>query len=170
MKSDVFHAYDPTSTRESTLGITMSRPPESTSEFDRASSPEIGYLSPFSSDLIRFSTRMNQGNGDISGKATPCKICPQYGHAIIFSRKCYYEPQCPLPRFLANHQHGERPVRTFFIRRGFIPPSAQNFLRRLSSTLSKKIAFKDPAKQMTNFGWMKKDEVPYHLRHGRGSQ
>ena len=27
-----------------------------------------------------------------------CKrFCPQYGHRIIFSRKCYYEAQCPLP-------------------------------------------------------------------------
>lgn len=29
--------------------------------------------------------------------AALCKICPQYGHRIIFSRKCYYEAQCPLP-------------------------------------------------------------------------
>jgi len=29
--------------------------------------------------------------------ANLCKLCPQYGHKIIFSRKCYYEAQCPLP-------------------------------------------------------------------------
>jgi hypothetical protein len=28
---------------------------------------------------------------------TLCRFCPQYGHRIIFSRKCYYRAQCPIP-------------------------------------------------------------------------
>jgi len=33
----------------------------------------------------------------VFGLPAPCNICPQYGHRIVFSRKCYYETQCPLP-------------------------------------------------------------------------
>jgi len=142
---------------------------------NHASSPQIGYKLPLSSDLVRYSTRLERRNDDIPRKATPCRICPQYGHALIFPRKCYYEAQCPLPLlFCANH-HGERPVRTSS--RAVVasthpkfPTLVRPFLRRLSSTLSKRLAKNDPNKVRTNFGWMKRDEVPYHLRHERGSQ
>jgi hypothetical protein len=26
-----------------------------------------------------------------------CHLCPQYAHVVVFSRKCYYEAQCPIP-------------------------------------------------------------------------
>jgi hypothetical protein len=146
-----------------------------------ASIPKIGYKLPFSSDLTRFSERLERQNDDIPRKAILCRICPQYGHALIFPRKCYYEAQCPLPLLFCADQHGEKAVK-FGSRQmgdafGRDPPSTPrssllggSFLRRLSSTLSKKLAKNDPNKQLTNFGWMKKDEVPYNLRHKKGSQ
>jgi len=162
MKSDVFHAYDSTSMRESVLGVRMSRSPLAINDSQPIQQPAIGYKLPLSSDLIRYSTRMNHGNDDIQGKATPCRICPQYGHALIFPRKCYYEAQCPLPLlFCANH-HGERPVKTTnqSIAGAFTHPKfptlVVSFLRRLSSTLSKKIAYNDPTRENTNIGWRKK--------------
>jgi hypothetical protein len=88
---------------------------------------------------------------------------------LIFPRKCYYEAQCPLPLLFCIDHHGEKAVRTSFHGRVATHPT-QNFLRRLSSTLSKRLAKNDPKKTMTNFGWRKKDEVPYHLRHDRGSE
>jgi hypothetical protein len=111
------------------------------------------------------------------------KFCPQYGHRIIFSRKCYYGPQCSVPFIISRlFHHGEKAENkdraqqmgsTF----GCDTPTTPRrsllgvpFLHRLSSTISKRIAYNDPTKQRTNFGWMKKDEVPYHLRHDRGSQ
>jgi hypothetical protein len=47
MKSDIFHAYDPTSVRESTVGLRMSRSPEAINFSAQASSPQIGYKLPF---------------------------------------------------------------------------------------------------------------------------
>jgi len=180
MKGDVFHPYDPTSVRDSVLGVRMSRSPLTIINPSQSSVQQIGYKLPLSSDLVRYSTRMNRGNDDIQGKATPCRICPQYGHALIFPRKCYYEAQCPLPLLFCAHQHREgeeKAVKTTLVLRHRLVHPTQNFLRRLSSTLSKRIAFNDPSKQMTNFGWMKygpdhiiDEEVPYHLRHERGSQ
>jgi hypothetical protein len=177
MKSDVFHAYDPTSVRESVLGVRISSPSFATIPSTMTSNPQIGYKPPFSSDLIRFSEWLERQNDDIPRIATPCRICPQYGHALIFPRKCYYEAQCPLPLLFCAIHHGGRPIRTSFVRRGFTHPSAQNFLRRLSSTLSKRLAKNDPTKQRTNFGWMKygpdhivDDEVPNHLKYDRGSR
>ena len=52
-------------------------------------------------------------------------------------------------------QHGEKAVRTSFVQSGLLHPT-QNFLRRLSSTLSKRIAYNDPTRENTNFGWRKK--------------
>jgi hypothetical protein len=227
MKGDVFHAYDPTSVRESTLGVRMSRPSLPTSDSFLSSSPQIGYKVPFSSDLIRYSTRLERRNDDISGKATHhgegvelasfdighpksseapsstfCRACPQYGHALIFPRKCYYEAQCPLPLLFCANQHGEKAVRTLNTEPRISHQTlVHSFLRRLSSTISKKLAKNDPNKILTNFGWIDKPEsppymidpdfchhdkvslitgkcvacgvrpeVPYHLRHDRGSQ
>jgi len=178
MKSDVFHAYDPTSVRESILGVRISSPSFATTPSTMTSNPQIGYKPPFSSDLIRFSERLERQNDDIPRNATPCRACPQYGHALIFPRKCYYEAQCPLPLLFCANQHGEKPVNTSF---GNAPkishPLGHSFLRRLSSTLSKRIAYNDPSKQMPNFGWMKygpdhivDEEVPNHLSHERGSR
>ena len=177
MKSDVFHAYDPTSVRESVLGVRMSRSPLATTPSTMTSNPQIGYKPPFSSDLTRFSERFERQNDDIPRKATPCRICPQYGHAIIFSRKCYYGAQCSIPFILSrlNH-HGERPVKTTnqSIAGAFTHPKfptlVVSFLRRLSSTLSKRLAKNDPTKVMTNFGWMKYG--PDHIidEDERGSQ
>jgi len=31
---------------------------------------------------------------------TLCRLCPQYAHKIIFSKKCYNERKCPLPAVL----------------------------------------------------------------------
>ena len=224
---------------------------------NHASVPQIGYKLPFSTDLERFSERLNRQNDDISEIATQygegdgrlfigsslltretapsstfCRACPQYGHALIFPRKCYYEAQCPLPNLFSmstdgeNHatvgvppeiegprcegkiapvqgqrvkkqpnspgltrlhpgrgtdnisdekeprrallwgssvdtiHHGERPVKRPSIR-GVVLASclryAQNFLPRLSSTLSKKIAYNDPTRENTNFGWRRRE-------------
>jgi len=162
MKSDIFHAYDPTSVRESMIGVRMTRPSLAINDSQPTQQPTIGYKLPFSSDLVRYSTRLERRNDDIPRIATPCRICPQYGHALIFPRKCYYEAQCPLPLlFCANH-HGERPVKTTnqSIAGAFTHPKfptlVVSFLRRLSSTLSKKIAYNDPTRENTNFGWRKK--------------
>jgi len=129
---------------------------------NHASSPQIGYKLPFSSDLTRFLERLERQNDDIPRIATPCRICPQYGHALIFPRKCYYEAQCPLPLLFCAIHHGERPVKTTnqtsagaFTHPKF-PTLVASFLRRLSSTLSKKIAYNDPTRENTNFGWRKK--------------
>jgi hypothetical protein len=192
MKSDVFHAYDPTSMRESVLGVRMSRSPITTINPRPIQQPTIGYKSPLSSDLVRFSTRLEHRNDDILRKTTPCRICPQYGHALIFPRKCYYEAQCPLPLLFCANQHGEKAVNPFNESDGNLRSWIRSSPYRLSSTLSKRLAKNDPDKQMTNFGWMKKPEdcqhekisiitgkcmacgfrpeVPYHLRHERGSQ
>jgi hypothetical protein len=35
-------------------------------------------------------------------------------------------------------------------------PLGGSFIRRLSSTLSKRIAYNDPTRENTNFGWRKK--------------
>jgi hypothetical protein len=90
--------------------------------------------------------------------STFCRSCPQYGHALIFPRKCYYEAQCPLPLlFCVDTQHGEKAVRTSLNTEPRIShQSGHSFLRRLSSTLSKRLAKNDPNKMMTNFGWRKK--------------
>jgi len=160
MKSDVFHAYDPTSVRDSVLGVRMSRSPLTIINPSQSSVPQIGYKLPFSSDLTRFSERLERQNDDIPRIATPCRICPQYGHALIFPRKCYYEAQCPLPLLFCAIHHGEGPVKRQLAQRGVVLVScihyAQNFLHRLSSTLSKKIAYNDPTRENTNFGWRKK--------------
>jgi len=235
MKSDVFHAYDPTSVRESVLGVRMSRSPLTINDSQPIQQPAIGYKLPFSSDLTRFSERLERQNDDVLRIATPCRICPQYGHALIFPRKCYYEAQCPLPLLFCaktragkaddgkrywvssmprtppkrpvecpnpkglikssvpdSHQHaeiasiesrgsqtcnhavsspgypapksthhGERPVRTSSrsvaaSTHPEFPTLVRSFLRRLSSTLSKKIAYNDPTRENTNFGWRKK--------------
>ena len=163
--------------------------------------------------------------------ANLCKrFCPQYGHKIIFSRKCYYEAQCPLPSLAhkfsrstdgENHatvgvppeiegprcdgkiapvqgqrvkkqpkspglsrlhpgrgtdniseekegrrallwpssvgtiHHGERTVNTLN-KPKISHILASHFLRRLSSTISKRIAYNDPTRENTNFGWRKK--------------
>jgi len=37
---------------------------------------------------------------------TLCRYCPQYGHKIVFSRKCYYQAQCFIPLLIhkiTNH-------------------------------------------------------------------
>jgi hypothetical protein len=159
MKSDVFHAYDPTSMRDSVLGVRMSRSPLTIINPSQSSVPQIGYKLPLSSDLVRYSTWLERRNDDIQRKATPCRICPQYGHALIFPRKCYYEIQCPLPLLFCVHQHREREekaVKTTLVLRHRLVHPTQNFLRRLSSTLSKKIAYNDPTRENTNFGWRKK--------------
>jgi hypothetical protein len=161
MKSDVFHAYDPTSVRESSLGIRFERSNEATNDSSQANMLKLGYKPSFSTDLARFSAHLEARNDDILGKATHdatvfCRACPQYGHALIFPRKCYYEAQCPLPLlFCAEIHHGEKAVRTSFHGRVCTHPT-QNFLRRLSSTLSKKIAYNDPTRENTNFGWRRK--------------
>ena len=161
MKSDIFHAYDPTSVRESMIGVRMTRPSLAINDSQPTQQPTIGYKLPFSSDLVRYSTRLERRNDDIPRKATPCRICPQYGHALIFPRKCYYEAQCPLPLLFCVIQNGERPVRTSF--RAVVasthpkfPTLVRPFLRRLSSTISKHIAYNDPTQENTNFGWRKK--------------
>ena len=161
MKSDVLHPYDPTSVRDSVLGVRMSRSPLTIINPSQSSVPQIGYKLPLSSDLTRFSERLERQNDDIPRIATPCRICPQYGHALIFPRKCYYEAQCPLPLLFCANQHGERPVRTSF--RAVVasthpefPTLVRSFLRRLSSTLSKRIAYNNPTRENTNFGWRKK--------------
>jgi len=100
MKSDVFHAYDPTSVRESMTGVRMTGPSLAINDSQPIQQSTIGYKSPLSSDLIRYSTRLERRNDDIPRKATLCRICPQYGHAIIFSRKCYYQAQCILPALI----------------------------------------------------------------------
>jgi len=189
MKSDVFHAYDPTSVRDSVLGVRMSRSPLTIINPSQSSVPQIGYKLPFSSDLVRYSTRLERRNDDILEKATHhgegagrlfigeahpnqlrtqetapsstfCRACPQYGHALIFPRKCYYEAQCPLPLLFCANQHGERPVRTRRIAPAITHPEfptlVRTLLRRLSSTFSKKIAYNDPTRENTNFGWRKK--------------
>jgi len=161
MKSDIFHAYDPTSVRQSMIGVRMTKPSLAINDPQPIQQPTIGYKSPLSSDLIRYSERLDHRNDGILRKATPCRICPQYGHALIFPRKCYYEAQCPLSLLFCVNQHGERPVRTSF--RAVVasthpefPTLVRSFLRRLSSTLSKKIAYNDPSRENTNFGWRKK--------------
>jgi len=168
MKGDVFHAYDPTSVRESMIGVTMTRPSLAINDSQPIQQSTIGYKSPSSSDLIRYSERLAQRNDDIPRKATPCRICPQYGHVLIFPRKCYYEVQCPLPLLFCVNQHGEKAEKTSRARQmgiviGRDPPTTLrpsllggSILHRLSSTLSKKIAYNDPSRENTNFGWRKK--------------
>jgi hypothetical protein len=70
MKGDVFHPYDPTSVRDSVLGVRMSRSPLTIINPSQSSVQQIGYKLPLSSDLVRYSTRMNRGNDDIPRKAT----------------------------------------------------------------------------------------------------
>ena len=159
---------------------------------------------------------------------TLCRLCPQYGHKIIFSKKCYNERKCPLPAVLVfihrktragkaelyseredgaecyqtlsqmasegqfkkplaegsrepsgadrcpdskgaavgnnspapdSHfesiHHGERTVNTLN-KPKISHVLASHFLRRLSSTISKRIAYNDPTRENTNFGWRKK--------------
>jgi len=190
MKSDVFPASlkGPRGGAFSTEGSTKRVVPYAFS--NHASSPQIGYKLPFFIGSRVFLTHEGQlseqmrhqhGEGvelasfDIghpislrAPSSTFCRACPQYGHALIFPRKCYYEAQCPLPLLFCANQHGEKAVKSFTTE-----PKISlrlGFLRRLSSTLSRKIAYNDPTKQMTNWGWMKREDVPYHLRHDRGSQ
>ena len=171
MKSDVFHAYDPTSVRDSMIGVRMTRPSLAINDSQPIQQPVIGYKLPFSSDLVRFSTRLERRNDDISRKATTlCRACPQYGKKIVYSKSCWHLLhqgwRCGYPalfqilRFRLIH-HGERPVRTSS--RAVVasthpkfPILVRPFLRWLSSTISKHIAYNDPTRENTNFGWRKK--------------
>lgn len=38
--------------------------------------------------------------GPLLPRLPTCSECPQYGQAIIYQRKCYYESQCGLPAFI----------------------------------------------------------------------
>jgi hypothetical protein len=168
MKSDVSRFTEKLALRDAELREPTTKVHQATERFDEASSPQIGYKLPFSSDLVRFSTRMNGRNDDISEKATLCQGCPQYGKKIVYSRACWhllhqgwncgYPPFLQIIRFKLFH-HGERPVKHPSIR-GVVLVScmryAQNSLPRLSSTLSKRLAKNDLNKMMTNFGWRKK--------------
>lgn len=184
MKSDIFHAYDPTSVRESTLGVRITRPISTIMDFAEANSPELGYKLPFSIDSRPFLTiegqhsqQMRHLNGEGTGRlfigeahpnqlrtqetapsSTFCRACPQYGHVLIFPRKCYYEAQCPLPLlFCANDQHGEKAVRTSINKPRISHQNlVHSFLRHLSSTISKRIAYNDPTRENTNFGWRRR--------------
>ena len=149
---------------------------------NHASSPQIGYKLPFFIGSRPFLThegqqsqQMRHHNGEGTGRlfigeahpnqlrtqetapsSTFCRTCPQYGHALIFPRKCYYEAQCPLPLLFCTNQHGEKAVKTNLVLRHRLVHPSQSFLRRLSSTLSKRIAYNDPTRESTCFGWRKK--------------
>lgn len=149
MSIGTFHAYDPSSSGPN-VGITVIKPYGEGVEL-----ASFGIGNPISSK---------------APSSTFCRACPQYGHALIFPRKCYYEAQCPLPLLFCANQHGEKAVKSLTNKPKVSQLFGHSFLRRLSSTLSRKIAYNDPTRENTNFGWRKKDEVPYHLRHERGSQ
>jgi hypothetical protein len=192
MKSDVSRFGERIALRDAELRQATAKAEQVRDQSHPASSPEVGYKLPFSIGFRPFltcegqhsqETRHLNGEGvdlasfgighPISSEApssTFCRLCPQYGHVLIFPRKCYYEAQCPLPLLFCTNQHGEKAVKPTSLDRLVAAHPTQNFLRRLSSTLSRKVAFKDSDKVMTNFGWMKRDEVPDHLRHERGSQ
>jgi hypothetical protein len=157
MKSDVSRFGEKIALRDAELRQATAKAEQVRDQSHPASSPEVGYKLPFRIDSRAFLTKEGPRNDDILEKATTfCRACPQYGHALIFPRKCYYEAQCPLPLLFCINHHGEKAVKpTSLARHGLLHPT-QNFLRRFSSTLSRKVAFKDPDKVMTNFGWRKK--------------
>ena len=85
---------------------------------------------------------------------------PGIGYKLPFSP--YFEVSSPpltstFPvKATSNHQHGEKAVIFPTNEPKISLPLVRNFLRRLSSTLSKRLAKNDPTLEMTNFGWRKK--------------
>ena len=183
MKSDISRFGEKLVLRDAELRQATAKADQVSERFVPASNPQVGYKLPFSIGSRPFVThegqhseQMRHQHGEGTGRlfigaslptletapsSTFCRACPQYGHALIFPRKCYYEAQCPLPLLFCAKQHREgeeKAVKTTLVhwhgRIGTHP--TQNFLRRLSSTLSKRIAYNDPTRENTNFGWRRK--------------
>ena len=193
MKSDISRFGEKLSLRDAEVRQSTAKAHPVSGHSNPASSPQIGYKLPFSIGSRPFVThegqhseQMRHHNGEGDGRlfigsslltretapsSTFCRLCPQYGKKIIYSRACWhllhqgwncgYPPFLQIIRFKLFH-HGERPVRTQRTTvlgtptRTKFPTLVASFLRQLSSTLSKRIAYNDPTRENTCFGWRKK--------------